>query len=469
MLLQISMDPNIKFTAAVIEIIIIFYIMVYLIFKIYKKFKVDDNQKLWHKHKTNPIMLPFAGLLGKSFIGNFTGFIGTKVGVIFKPFMKIFYFIFGIFNRIFKYFMKSINKIRNLTKPIRLFFKRIAMMFYRKLSRFSIAITYMVHKMRNALRRSVSGFNMMFHTLHHIQFAFLSIWNSPIIPMTEKFLPIVDFVYKSFKELGFCFDGDTIIKTINGNIKIKDILPGTKLFYNNEVISCQKFISNSQMYNYCDIIVTGSHLVMENNKWVRIRDTKLAFPINYTDKYIYCLSTTSGNINIGNKIFKDFSESNNSRLNFQINNIILQKLNQTKIINNKQLCKYIEHGIGEDSIVGNKYIKDIKIGDKIDNSIVLAKIKLDTKKIDVYRYKNRYILSGNVKINENDLWINVKDSFYSEKIINYDKSYLYHLITSNEKININNDIEICDYLEVHDQKTNDNIDNIVSQYYNSSI
>ena len=468
MLLQISMDPNIKFTAAVIEIIIIFYIMVYLIFRTYKKFKVDDNQKLWHKHKTNPIMLPFAGLLGKSFIGNFTGFIGNKVGIIFKPFMKIFYFIFGIFNRIFKYFMKSINKIRNLTKPIRLFFKRIAMMFYRKLSRFSIAITYMVHKMRNALRRSVSGFNMMFHTLHHIQFAFLSIWNSPIIPMTEKFLPIVDFVYKSFRELGFCFDGETLIQTMNGNMKIKDIEPGTKLSHNNEVISCQKFISNSDMYNYCNIIISGSHLVVENNKWIRISDSKLAVPIIHTDDYIYCLSTTKGIIKIGCKIFKDFSESNNSRLNYKINNIILEKLNKTKIINNRQLCKYIEHGIGENSLVGDKYIKDINIGDKIGKSLVLAKIKLNAKKLDIYLYKNKHILSGNVKINENDLWINVKDSFYSTIIKNYENSFVYHLITSDEKIKVNNDIEICDYLEVHDQQTNNNIDNIVSQYYNSA-
>ena len=468
MLLQISMDPNIKFSAAVIEILVIFWIMVYLITKTYKKFKVDDSQKIWHKHKTNPIILPFAGLLGKSFIGNFNGFIGSKVGVIFKPFMKIFHFIFGIFNKIFKNLMKSVNKIRNLTKPIRLFFKRISMMFYKKLSNFTLAITYMVHKMRNSLRRSVSGFNMMFHTLHHIQFAFLSIWNSPLIPMTEKFLPVTDFVYKAFKELGFCFDGDTLIKTLNENVKIKNLLPGTKLIEDNEIISCQQFINNSDMYNYNGIIISGSHLVKENNKWIRIADSKISFPIKYLDKYIYCLSTTKGTILVKNMKFKDFSESNNKVLNHKINNIILQKLNNTSIITNNLKCNLIEHGVDENTCVGNKLIKNVNIGDIIDNSIVLGKIKIDAKKLDIYTYRNKYILSGNVKVNEKDLWINIKDSIYSKKYDNYPKKFIYHLITSNEKIILNNSLEICDYLEVHNKETNETIDTLVTQFYNSN-
>jgi hypothetical protein len=467
MLVKISMDPNIKFTAAIIEILVFFCILFYLIIKTYSKFKIDDTQKNWHKHKSNPMILPFSGFFGKDFTSNFTGFIGSKVGIIFKPITNIFYFILGVFSRIFNYFMKSINKIRYLTKPIRLFFKRTAMMFYKKLSNFTLAITYTVHKMRNALRRSVSGFNMMFHTLHHIQFAFLSIWNSPIVPMTEKFLPIADFVYKAFKELGFCFDGDTLINTLNGKIKIKNLVPGNKLSNDNEIISCQQFINNTIMYNYKGIIVSGSHLVKENNNWLRVCDSNLSFPVKFPDKYIYCLTTSKGIIPIKSIIFKDFSESDNYRLNHNINDIILQELNQTKIIRNKFTCNYIEHGLDGNITINNKNIKDIQVGDKINNSIILGKIIINARKLDIYKYKQKYILSGNVKVNEKDLWIKVKDSYYSEPIINYKNEYLYHLITSNEKLLLHNTLEICDYFEIHDKYINDKIDTLVSKYYNN--
>lgn len=467
MLLQISMNPNIKFTAAVIEIIIMYVIFIYLIIKTYTKFKVDDTQKNWHKHKNNPALLPFAGLFNKSFSSHFTGFIGSKVKVIFKPILDIFYYILGIFNRIFKYFTDSINKIRYLTKPIRMFFKRIALMFYKKLSKFTIAITYTVHKMRNALRRSVSGFNMMFHTLQHIQFAFLSIWNSPLVPLTEKFLPIADFIYKAFKELGFCFSGNTVIQTINGNIKIKDLKPGIKLDNDNCVISCQQFINNSEMYLYNNILVSGSHLVKENNKWIRVSDSNLSKLINLKEKYIYCLTTSKGIIKINDTVFKDFSESDNFKLNHHINNEILKKLNNTNNILNYNKIEYIEHGIDGDLTLDNIPIKNINIGDRINNSIVIGKILIDSSKIDTYIYKNKYVLSGNVKVNEKGLWLKIKDSIYSERYTNYTKPFLYHLITSNERLYVNNCLEICDYLEVHDKNVNDKIDKIVSEYYNT--
>ena len=106
-----------------------------------------------------------------------------------------------------------------------------------------VGITYSLHKMRNSLRRSVSGFNMMFHTLNHIQYAFESIYNSPIIPVTKKFTPVLDWLGGAFNTLGLCFYENTPITTIKGTINIGDIRPGQELDKNNYVISIHKFIN----------------------------------------------------------------------------------------------------------------------------------------------------------------------------------------------------------------------------------
>ena len=79
----------------------------------------------------------------------------------------------------------------------------------------------------------------------------------------------------------------------------------------------------------------------------------------------------------------------------------------------------------------------------------------------------QYILSGNIKINENGLWLNVADSIYSRKIHNYSNK-LFHLITTSSKIQLNN-ITISDYLECHDIDTNNIIDTLVEKYNNNLI
>ena len=63
-----------------------------------------------------------------------------------------------------------------------------------------------------------------------------------------------------------------------------------------------------------------------------------------------------------------------------------------------------------------KYVKDLNIGDTIKGGIIRGIIKISPKYLDKFLYKNKNILSGNIKIKENDLWLNVCDSIYSKSI-----------------------------------------------------
>lgn len=100
-----------------------------------------------------------------------------------------------------------------------------------------------------------------------------------------------------------------------------------------------------------------------------------------------------------------------------------------------------------------KCIKDIKNGDLLeDYAIVEGVLKLSTKGVDMYEYKG-VIVSGEHLIyetsfdSENGKWLKVKESSYAIRLSKdeYQKPFIYSLITSNSKIPVvYNDINDSD-------------------------
>jgi len=463
---------NPKKLASILEILIIYFILTYISIRTYSSYKINDIKDNWVKHRDNPAAIPFAGLIGKDSKTAFHGFIGTSVKKMFGKTSGFFHYIINIFVRIIKSFQNSLNIIRNLTKPMRKFFKNATQMFYNKLSNFMISISYSLHKIRNAMRRSVSGFNMAFHTLNTISYSLQSIMNSPMIDAVKKFGKSLDWIGGAFNTIGLCFSEDTLINTVYGPMPISILTPGQELDQGNIVVATQKIINNSDLYNYQGIVVSGSHLVYEDTKWIRVKESSKSYQIVNTEyDYIYCISTSIGTITINNIIFKDFVETTNSRINKHINNIILQNLNknQHSIVNNFS-PRYLEHGMDKNTpiMINNtsyKRLCDINIGDNILNTTVIGIINLDPSFCTTFIYKNKYILSGNIKIKEKNLWINVCDSNKSRKLRNY--SYmLYHIITTSGVVYLDYNTIVTDYIEVHDAKVNNQIDNLIEELNN---
>ena len=458
---------NIKTISSILEIIIFYSIFIAIFVKTFKNYSILSlNYKSQSSKSAAPNLIETLHSKNdyKTISNNYITLLVKK---LFSKVTNQFHFIFDIFHKIFKSFMDSIDSIRNLTKPIRLFFKNTTLLFYKKLQNFMIGISYSLHKIRNSLRRSVSGYNMAFHSLNHIYYSLQSILNSPIPKVAEKFLGVTNWLDGAFNKLGLCFDGETYIQTVNGERRIQDIIPGDQLDIDNVVISTHKFICNCDMYNYKNIIVSGSHLVKAGTKWDRIKNLENALKIDFNKPYIYCLSTTKGQIPINNILFKDYSESSYTKLNKSINTIILTKLNNTKNIVNNSRLNYLEQGLDENTLLkkNNDYIKikDVSIGDTLYNNKIIGIIRISPVFNQMFRYKNKWVFSNNTKINENGIWINIADSIYSEPIGDY-KHILYHLVTTNEEILLENGLIIRDYLEIHDEMTNNTIDYYVEQH-----
>ena len=307
-------------------------------------------------------------------------------------------------------------------------------------------------------------------TVYH---TFQSIWKGPI-GSVARFL---------------CFDGNTEINILNGlTKKIKNIKIGDTLSKNSKVISILEFSSdNVDMYNYNNIIVSSTHLVKENNKWIRIADSDLSRKIDkYHSPKIYCLITTNNIIEIGNHIFRDYIELNDNYTNSKMKRYILEHLNAKYYNKRINIGPYYTFGFKNDTKIKmidgmSKSIEDIKIGDNTINGNVYGVIKI-VNTSDIYTDGTNYFSGNNiVRNNDNDTCeVNNKwDLVCNSNKYNYCArkcsrkcskkcgrkfDILYHISTDTGIVTLDNGLQFTDFDETTDENVNDSIDKMIESY-----
>ena len=212
-----------------------------------------------------------------------------------------------------------------------------------------------------------------------------------------------------------CFDEYTLIPLQNGNkIHIKDINVGDTLANGSYVTAKIKVTSeNMKMFYLNNIIVSESHLVKYNDKWIRIGEHPNAKPIAYNKEFLYCLNTSNKIIELSEIIFSDWDE------------IIDDKLTYFRNLQNKEnIHKFLDDGFEENTSIklftNKKLISKIKIGDILENgSIVYGLVEVEAGKLRKYENKTP-------------------------------PNKLYHLLTTDGTLNINS-VDEKDYNNVIDK------------------
>ncbi len=172
-----------------------------------------------------------------------------------------------------------------------------------------------------------------------------------------------------------CFDEKTLLVMKNGKRKyIKDVTINDELHDGSKVTGFFKVSAEDlTMYKLENIIVSSTHLVFYNNKWIRVKEHPDAVVLDIYDKsYVYCLNTNNQIIKINNNLFSDWDE-----------------------FVRKDICGYNENA--KVLLVNNieKSIKELEIGDKLSNgSYIYGIVKL--------RKNKRHLLTndGNLYLNE---------------------------------------------------------------------
>jgi len=268
------------------------------------------------------------------------------------------------------------------------------------------------------------------------------------IPMVIILLFMID-VLKVHPDLTIptikCFDKNTLILMNDGSQKkIIHIEVGDILSDNNVVTSKIKVTSKgSTMYSLNGVIVSDSHIVNYETKWIPVSQHPLALKYDsYNEEYLYCLNTTEKIIKINNLIFTDWDEIYDDSLNKIVNN------EKIPIINKTFIHKYLDCGfsnktkmiLNDGSLIN---IDKIKINDVLENGEkVYGIIELDgLTVVEQFKYnlgENEFIegYAPNLTVNK-------------EKINNKNKK-LYHLLTNKKSFRINN-IIIPDYNDAIDR------------------
>ena len=352
----------------------------------------------WVNQRCNPKVMPFAGLINKpdnKTITEFTGenfnyctqtILSNLTGIAVQPFQYLTNYLLSIFQG----FLDSINKIRDVFTNLRTNMQNIAENILQRilnvmipLQRIFMAMMDSLQKAQGVLTASLFTSLGSYYTLKALLGAIVELivkmlivlvaiivglWVLPFTwpaagAMSAVFLaiaiPLAIIVGVMTEVLHIqssgipklkCFDAKTMLKVNKKLIQIKNIKIGETIENENNILGKIKLMSeNEDFYNYNNIVISGSHKVFENNKWILIKDSIFSKKINnYNEKYIYCLITQQKLIKINDHLFLDWDEyinnSNFSYGGFNANCLLLLRNKQYKLISNIEPGDILENG-----------------------------------------------------------------------------------------------------------------------------
>lgn len=455
-----------KFITILIKAVITIFVVciLYISYKGYTSYnetikKASEIAENWPEYRCRPSVIPFASQLTGGKVNTLTNGIECLLTFYIKPYVTAFISPFiQFFERILEVIVDLVNSVQNIRKmfhymreSIRGFLLDIATMFYG----YAKKLSYMVNRMMDTFNKIFRVFENIMYSLGYAIYTVAAIWNSPIGGVARF----------------FCFHKNTLV-TMEDNSKkyINKIVPGDKIKKGGCVLAIHSFTGkNVKMYLYDNIIVSSSHLVYENDKWIRVSNSKKSIPLDTSENEIFCLTTKTGKIMINNILFSDYLEIENSDDMNEMMNMIMDYINKEKNVRNKKITKkcFKVWGFEKDTPVktinGVKKIKNLKIGDKLDDKNIVEGItKIYGKNIKLYNYKNTVLTGNNIVKNINNKWSLIKDV---GNPISNKKYSLYNIFTTSGSIFINN-IEYKDYEQVKDIKFNEKIDTYVETKLN---
>ena len=475
--------------------IIIYIVIVIIGFISYSYYYVSKNRqalkKDWNKIRCKPHIIPFAGLISDE--GAYDNFLYCYFGWIkhfFKMFTQPLIYIFKVINKNFRNILIIINNFRKQAVIMRSLFRKFVLNTAERIQKSHMVIQFYKAKLADVLKKQQALFLIYRYFGQAQMITVRSLVNGPL-PEFHAFLKknrthfkwlmdtcttcVKSFVGNPTAEerakgayacpgcFGgsiFCFDEDTEIKMRSGKYKkICEIELDDFIETGGKVLSFMKFnitqYNDIDMYYYKDTIVSGNHIVFEDDKPILVKNSKVGIKISYDKPYLYSLITQNNLIKTKNNVvFCDDYECSNMKVNLINNRLILKTINNTENID--RYADDINHlyvgGIDENTYVcmnDNTYkkIKNVSMTDILKgNNKVNGKIYNSTYGIRIFKYKNN-IISGSQLIFEDNKWIRCHQSKESKEIFGNYKTI--SLVVNNNNIYLKNDVIIRDYNEIH--------------------
>ena len=254
--------------------------------------------------------------------------------------------------------------------------------------------------------------------------------------------------------------------------KMQDLKIGMILEDGSRIISVQKFKNIRPLYLYNNkIYVSGNCKAIENDVSVLVKNSMLSSETSCQPPFGYCVTTSTGVINIRGNVFIDYNESKNVFINKTINSIVLNFWNNKKDATKfSKGVLYLENGFAgntklhmQDGSV--KVIKDLIIGDVLENdNAIIGKIELDPYNFLFFEFCG-VVISSNTKVFDNLFWKNIECVAHTEGVQKPEK--MYNLVTEKSIIKCKNNY-FLDYTEKKDYVMGNDINKLLDIGYTTS-
>jgi hypothetical protein len=435
----------------------------------------------WVNQRCKPYVIPFAGLINKPKGETITDFTQENFDFCSQTILKNISgfalepitFVTSFLSSTADFIKEAINDVRTMFDKIRTFFQTITQEIMQRilnmvitLQKIVISIRDMMSKIQGVMTTSLYTLLGSYYSLQALFGAiaefiiiilismaamiivlFIGIFTIPeaialsgiftaiAIPMAIILVFMFEFLHVKpdlqIPELK-CFDKNTMIEMEDkSKINISKIKIGDKLIGGNIVTGKIKVESKgSKMYHLNNIIVSDTHIVNYNNKWIRICDHPEAIYIHdYNEPILYCLNTSFKNIFINDTLFTDWDEIyNKSKIFNEVNKY------PYFFTNHSFIHKLFDSGFSENTLIelsdgSFKKIKDIRIGEKLEDEIIVYGIV----EIDGQNLKEQSIYNINqINIIGTNLFPLIDASIIKQTQVEYTckQKKMYHLLTN---------------------------------------
>ena len=394
--------------------VIIFIFMTLFVFLVFSYCKIMQNKEAiaddWVNQRCKPQNMPFAGLIthpegttafqytSDNFQYCVQNILTNITGYALEPFQ----FMINVLTKIFEAISNSIQQIREVTNKLRNNIKVFTQDILSRILNVMIPIQKMFIALMDTFQKiqgvMTGGLYTMlgsYYTLQALMGAILELiikvlitlviiivglWILPFTwpaaaSMTAVFLaisvPLSIIIYFMTEVLHIktsaipklrCFDRKTKIMLLDRTFKhIEELKPNDILVDGSIVTAKIKVMAKElDMYNLNGIIISESHIVKYNNKWIYVREHPDADRVyNYTEPYLYCINTSTKTIDINDILFTDWDETYGDSLEFLMNYFSIKKT--------EHISKIVDYGFHKEIKIktknGEKPIDKIFIGE----------------------------------------------------------------------------------------------------------
>ena len=272
-----------------------------------KKIKQD-----WPLYRCNPAVLPFAGYFGHDVGSNFTYCIQNIQTSFMGELLQPVYYGLNNISELADNLNDSTQAIRALFDKIRTFVSSIV----ESIMSVFLNILIIIQKTIIVLKDSIGKLAGILTTYMYMLSTTIDIADSAWDGPPGQILRAV------------CFHPNTEIKKFNNNIiHMKNVKQGDRLKNGQIVYATMNLHNLDENGNYVEklfsipngennnnIIVSGSHLIFDNNlqKFIQVKDFQEAVPFNSNSKKLVCLITSNHLIPLGIHLFHDWEDNNGS-------------------------------------------------------------------------------------------------------------------------------------------------------------